>query len=87
LVTNPGPPVPDGDYFVLTYRRDATAAAGAFVEHSATAAEPWTPATNGIDGVVATTTPDGFAPGIDRVAVHIPRQDSRLFVRVGASIL
>ncbi len=87
LVSKPGPPVPDGDYLVITYRRDPAAAVQAFVEHSATALEPWTRAIDGIDGVVATTMADGFTPGIDRVDVHIPRHEPRMFVRVGASRL
>lgn len=87
MMSNPGPPVPDGDYFVVAYRRDPTASVVSWVESSVALDGPWTPAVDGIDGVVATTTPDGFAPGVDRVSVHIPSHEPRLFVRVGAAPL
>jgi autotransporter-associated beta strand protein len=86
-MVSPGPPVPDGDYFVVAYRRDPAATVVSWVESSVALDGPWTPAVDGVHGVVATTTPDGFAPGIDRVAVHIPSHEPRLFVRVGATPL
>jgi autotransporter-associated beta strand protein len=86
LVTNPGGTVPDGDYLVLTYRHDTTAVVNATVERSATLQAPWTATTNGVDGAVIVETPDGFAPGIKKVEVFIPRSSARLFGRVRADI-
>lgn len=45
----------------------------------------WTPAVDGVNGVVIQVIPNGFAPGIDIVGVDIPRSLSssgRLFVRM-----
>jgi hypothetical protein len=79
--------VPAGEYFTVRFRRATAAAVQPLVEHSPSLDGPWTSAIDGIDGVLATTTPDGFAPGIDRVEVHIPRLGPRLFVRVGVTLL
>jgi len=84
--TNPGGTVPDGDYLVFTYRRDATALVHAGVEHSTTLKAPWTTAADGVDGVVIVETPNGFASGIDRVEVFIPRSAARNFARLAASL-
>lgn len=84
--TNPGGAVPDGDYLVFSYRRDATAEVTTTVEHSTTLAAPWTTATDGVDGVVVVETADGFTPGIDKVDVFIPRSASRIFGRVAVAL-
>jgi len=86
LATNPGGTVPDGDYLVITHRRDTTAQANATVEHSTTLVAPWTTAADGVDGVVVVETSGGFAPGIDKVDVFIPRTGARGFGRVGVSL-
>lgn len=80
--TDPGGTVPDGDYLVFAYRRDATADVTATVEHSATLTTPWMSAIDGVDGVVVVETADGYEPGIDRVEVFIPRTTPRLFTRL-----
>jgi len=85
--TGPGGAVPAGEYFTVGLRRATAAAVQPRVEHSPGLDGPWTSAIDGIDGVVAITTPDGFAPGIDEVEVHIPRLAPRLFVRVGVTLL
>ena len=82
-VTDPGPPAPAGEYFVITYRHDSGASVVSFVESSDTLDGAWTPAVDGVDGVIVTTTPDGFAVGIDRVVVRIPGGVPRMFVRLG----
>jgi autotransporter-associated beta strand protein len=84
--TNPGGTVPGGDYLVFTYRRDANASVTATVEHSTTLEAPWTAATHGQGGVVVVETPNGFASGIDRVEVFIPRAAARMFARVAATV-
>ncbi len=86
LATNPGGTVPNGDYLVFTYRRDVTAQINAAVEHSTTLAAPWATATHGQGGVVIVETPNGFASGIDRVEVFIPRSGTRMFARLGAAL-
>ena len=82
-VTDPGPPAPAGEYFVITYRHDSGASVVSFVESSNSLDGAWTPAVDGVDGVIVTTTPDGFAVGIDRVVVRIPGGVPRMFVRLG----
>ena len=42
----------------------------------------WTPAVNGVGGVVITTQDDGFAAGVDRVTVRIPATAPKQFVRL-----
>lgn len=85
LATNPGGPVPNGNYLVFTYRRDATAQVTAAVEHSTTLAAPWTTAANDVDGVVVVATANGYASGIDKVEVFIPRSGARMFGRLSVS--
>jgi hypothetical protein len=86
LATNPGGTVPNGNYLVFTYRRDATAQVTAAVEHSTTLTAPWTTAANGVDGVVVVETANGFASGINKVEVFIPRSAARMFGRLGVSV-
>jgi hypothetical protein len=85
LATNPGGTVPDGNYLVFTYRRDATANVTAAVEHSTTLAAPWTTAANGAEGVVIVETANGYEPGIDKCEVFIPRTSARMFVRLNTT--
>ena len=76
LASNPGHGIPDGEYFVITYRRSQAAAAtgaGTAIEFSGGVPDEWVPATDGEDGVVVRETADGFAVGVDMVRVFIPR--------------
>ena len=80
----------DPTYLNFTYRRtDESASYNPFVEYGNTLAG-WTPAQNGVDGVIINETPDGFGAGIDSVEVKIPRAlaapGTKLFARLRIDI-
>jgi autotransporter-associated beta strand protein len=79
------------DYLKFTYRRTRDSAdAGVTTEcQYGTDTSSWTTAINGIDGVILTSTPDGFGsnPSAHKVEVLIPRDlatNSSLFCRLRA---
>lgn len=79
------------DYFKLSYpvtQLSIDFGVESFLEYGTDlTAGSWIKAENGINGVIVTTTPDGFSPGVHRVEVRIPKSlapDGRLFGRVGA---
>ena len=69
----------EASYLVFTYRRSdlASSAPGISirVEHGSSLTS-WNQAIHGQNGVIITTSDDGFVPGIDRVEVRIPRPTS-----------
>jgi hypothetical protein len=78
-----------GSNVEFTYRRAAASnvAPFPFVEYS-TDLTTWTPAANGVSGVVITATTDFYATGIDRVVVALPKTlapGQRIFVRLNAN--
>ncbi len=94
---NPGRPDPnstallpqitvDETYLRVIYRRSHDSVyLNPGVEYDADLAGPWTFAANGVGGVGIAITANGFAAGIDRVEVLIPRThavDGRLFARL-----
>ena len=63
----------DEDSLTFTFRRAAEAAyLGAVVQYGPGLGD-WSHARHGVDGVEIVEIPDGFAPGIDRVEVTLPR--------------
>jgi fibronectin-binding autotransporter adhesin len=82
----------DGTYLNFVFRRsDESAAYAPFVEYG-NSLGGWTPAQNGINGVIVTTedNPVDLPANTDRVTVRIPRAlaapDSRLFARLRVDI-
>lgn len=82
------------DYFKLTFpvtQLSVDFGAESFVEYGTDlASASWTKAIHGTDGVIITTTTNGFSPGVHRVEVRIPKSlapDGRLFARIGGSSL
>ncbi len=77
-------------YLKFTFRRrDVAAYLSPSVEYDTDLTGPWTPATNGVSGVVVQTADDGFATGVDRIDVFIPRSlavDGRLFARLNVFV-
>lgn len=94
LVTNPTG-LPAGDYILFTYRRtdlsvDAGVTAGCETDTDLVA--PWTPAQDGVAGVVVQVDDDyaGFTPpatATDRVRVYVPKgANPRLFGRLDVTV-
>lgn len=82
----------DGTYLNFVFRRsDESAGYAPFVEYG-TALSGWTPAQDGIDGVIVITedNPGDLPANTDRVTVRIPRTlaapDARLFARLRVDI-
>jgi autotransporter-associated beta strand protein len=78
------------DYLKFTFRRtDVSAYLAPGVEYDTDLVGTWTPATNGVSGVVVQTADDAFATGVDRVDVFIPRSiavDGKLFARLNVFV-
>ena len=67
------PPALDGTYLIYTFRRTISSVSyNPGVEYG-TNLQSWTPAQNGVNGVIVTVEPDFYEPGIDRVTVKMPR--------------
>jgi autotransporter-associated beta strand protein len=79
----------DATYLNFVFRRsDESATYNPFVEYGSTLAG-WTAAEAGENGVIINETDDGFAAGIDRVEVRIPRSlavGTKLFARLRIDI-
>jgi len=82
------------DYFKLTYpvtQMSVGFGAESFVEFGTDlTSSSWSKASHGSDGVIITSTPDGFSPGVHRIEVWIPKSlapDGRLFARIGGDSL
>ncbi|MEI6177589.1 MAG: hypothetical protein WCS43_11910 [Verrucomicrobiota bacterium] len=73
----------DSDFFEFVYRRASTASAfTSSVEYSQTLGS-WTTASDGVDGVTITVTPDGFETGVDQIVVSIPAAGrNKIFARL-----
>lgn len=82
------------DYFKLTHpvtQLSVDFGAESFIEYGTDlASASWAKAIHGTGGVIITTTPDGFSPGVHRVEVRIPKAlapNGRLFARIGGGSL
>lgn len=89
LVTNPSG-LPAGNYLKYTFRRtDASVSAGvvAGAEYDTDLVPAWTTAVQGVGGVQIVTTDDGFAAGVDKVEVFVPRAaNAKLFGRLNVQV-
>ncbi|MCU0749868.1 MAG: autotransporter-associated beta strand repeat-containing protein, partial [Akkermansiaceae bacterium] len=89
LVTNP-PALPAGQYLKFTYRRSAESVdAGVLstAQHDGDLAGTWATALDNAGGVEIIETPNGSAPGIDKVEVFIPRgAATTLFGRLSVEV-
>jgi len=77
----------DATYLTVVYRRaDISATANPVIQYD-TDLSGWTPAVDGVDGVIISFVDDGVATGIDEVTVKIPRTlNDRLFARLSATV-
>ena len=75
----------DPTWATFVFRRaDVSTVSGPFAEYGSLSG--WTPAMNGVNGVQITITDDGFATGVDRVTVKIPRTPGKMFVRLNGNL-
>lgn len=91
LISNPGGPVPPGQYLRFTYRRTADSAyLHPGMQFNAALSGPWANA-SGAAGAVEVVTPGFFATPVpaDRVEVYLPRNvhapDGKLFGRLSVT--
>jgi fibronectin-binding autotransporter adhesin len=85
VTTDVGNGIPTA-YLKFTYRRTATSLYMApTVEYDADLAGSWITAANGATGIVVVTTANGYAAGVDRVEVYLPKSlaaTGELFARL-----
>jgi autotransporter-associated beta strand protein len=92
LVSNPGGPVPPGQYLRFTYRRTADSAyLNPGIQFNAALSGPWSDA-SGAAGAVEVVTPGFFTTPVpaDRVEVYLPRNvhavDGKMFGRLSVTL-
>lgn len=89
LVTDPSG-LPAGNYLKYTFRRtDDSLSAGvvASAQYDTDLVPAWTTAVQGVGGVQIVTTDEGFASGVDKVEVFVPRgANTTLFGRLDVEV-
>ncbi|MES2661072.1 MAG: PA14 domain-containing protein [Verrucomicrobiota bacterium] len=77
----------DATWAIFEFRRaDISLTVDPFAQFGTTLGA-WSRANNGVGGVQITTVDDGFAPGVDRVTVRVPRAGNpRLFLRLNSNM-